>query len=518
MDVFELWESVLNAVKEQDPQYYGMFSSQIFPISFQGNILTLTVVKPYLAGWIYNVYGKRLEEILYSLTEAGIEIQVKENSAPSPASFSPERAAHVEESPSPYGHEKKEEIKKSAPFSPFPEDIQKSDDAALPLDLTNIRPMRPEEVNLPSLKEVIGNPQPTLFSQPGTQQTSANRESMNYTFDNFVYGMPNQMAYTAAHAIAESVCKNKYDKQFNPLFIYGPPGLGKTHLLRAIQNYVAVHAPNKKVLFKGTLDFTGEVVAAIKNSKTEELRKNYQTVDVLLLDDVQLLGGKESTSTEWFSTFNILFEHQKNIIMTSDRTPEDIEKLEERLKSRFAGGLVAQILQPDYEMCCIILQKKAEEDRIAMPTEVINFISSHINKNVRVLEGAYNKVKLYCEMMKLPITIETAQQSLQDDPSIKKSSEITVDRIIDTVCLHYGVSRAKILGAGRPKKIVVPRQIAMYLCRHELGESFPSLAHIFNKKDHTSVMYACTKVEQALEKDALLKQTVSQLEELLKKG
>lgn len=525
MDVFTLWDYVLSYVKEHDAQYLEMFTTRIFPVSFQGNILTLTVGKPYLVGWIHNVYGKQLQDIIFRCINSKVEIIVQSQeetpiSAPSPlpaSSFTLHEPVPVSygsaDQHTPYQENADTE---NAPFPPIDHEAPFPVDHQTPIDLSDLKPKKPDEVELPNVSDVI-NCQPSLFSKSQTEDEQKSRESVNYTFDNFVYGMPNQMAYTAARSVAESVCSGRYDKQFNPLFIYGPSGLGKTHLLYAIQNYINEKQPQKKVLFKGSIDFLNELIASIKNNKTEIFRRNYQTVDVLLLDDIQVFGGRGATSLEWFHTFNILLERQKNIIMTSDRTPEDIDKLEDRLQSRFSSGLVAPILPPDFEMCCIILQDKAAKDHIEMPQDVISFISGHINKNIRVLEGAYHAVKIHCEMMHIPITLEAAQDALANNPFILKTQELTVDKIIDTVCEYYEVSRPKLLGTSRPKKIVVPRQVAMFLCRRELGESFPTLATVFNKKDHTSIMYACSKVEKSMEQDPTFKQAISQLHDLLKK-
>ncbi len=554
MDVFQLWEHVLNYVKEHDAQYLDMFTTQIFPVSFQGNVLVIAVTKPYLINWLKTMYEGKLKDIMARELHTQAEVVIQPVGAPSPAPAAPPAPApHVSapyetrtpapamvaETVEPFGaHEEApfpEEEPTPAPFppdlgpvygsdiSPAPEYPQMKTAAPppMPIDIASLRPKSIQDVDLPTPQDVLGQQQPSLFpSQEGgqdSQQPAKNLESANCTFDNFVNGMPNKMAYEAAHAVAESVCAHSYNRQLNPLFIYGPPGLGKTHLLYAIQNYVNARAPKIKVLFKTSVMFMNELISSIKNQKTDEFRRTYNTVDVLLLDDVQFFGGRASTSFEWFTTFNILFEHQKYIIMTSDRTPEDIDKLEERLQSRFASGLVAPILPPDFEICCAILEKKSEQDGIRMPADVINFIASHINRNVRLLEGAYNVVKLHCEMMKIPITLDATKEALKNNPYIAKTHEITVDRIIDTVCQYYAVPRVKLLGTSRPKKIVIPRQVAMFLCRNELGESFPTLKDVFHKKDHTSIMYACSKVQKSIDEDPTFKQTIEHLRDLLKK-
>lgn len=512
MDVFTLWDEVLDYVKQHDPQYHSMFSNEIYPVSFQGNILTLAVEKPQRIVWLRKFYLNKLSKVVSDLTKTRAEILIQtleeEPAEPEPA---PAR-----ETPAVYAPKEED-----APFpfdtpAPLPEEPPKP----LPFDISNLRPKKVTEADLPKVADVLGTRETSLFPEEAPSEEKPVMqvaENKNNTFENFVYGVCNRMAYEAALSVAESSASKSYNKSLNPLFIYGPAGLGKTHLLHAIRNYVGAHAPQIKALFLTSETFTNELVNAINTRTQENFRRKYRTVDMLLIDDVQFFGGRDSSAFELFNTFNMLFDKGKYIVMTSDRTPSDIKDLEDRLQSRFSSGLLVGIDPPDIDICCAILKRRAAKDGIDLPQDVTEFIAKHINKNVRVLEGAYNSVKMYCSMQKRPIDLASTREALATNPLIKKSHEVTVDTIIDTVCAYYEVSRAKLLGPTRPKKIAVPRQIAMYLCRAELGESFPALAEVFHKKDHTSVLYAYNKVQDSIDGDPSFKKTIEHLHELLKK-
>lgn len=510
MDVFSLWEQVLDYVKEHDPQYYNMFSEQIFPVSFQGNILTLTVSKAYLSGWIRNVYGKTLRNLLQELTgverpEIIIQIMSKGIEEKITTDISPVSSVSRQEP-------------NAETVNPFAFDLPtfQENPEPSPFDFSHIRPKSIDEVTLPNIADTLPQKKDPVLPVKESN-TDMHVEFNDQTFDNFISAQCNLIAYQAAQEVARSVVNHDYSMNLNPLFIYGPSGLGKTHLLHAIRNYIHDKAPDIKSLFITSEGFTNELISAITKSTQEKFRKKYRTVDVLLLDDVQFFSNKDTSAIEIFNTFNQLFENKKHIIMTSDRVPEDLKGLEDRLKSRFSTGFVAEISTPDYEICCAILKDKAERDHLEMSEKAIDYIASHINKNIRVLEGAYNTVKVYCKMKHLSITVDTAKEALANNQYIKSSHELTVDHIIDTVCDFYSVSKSKVMGTGRPKKIVIPRQVAMYLCRTELQESYSALKEIFHKKDHTSILYACDKIQNEIDNDPNFKSTVQRIRESLHK-
>ena len=336
-------------------------------------------------------------------------------------------------------------------------------------------------------------------------------ESGEFTFDTFVVGDSNKLAYAAARAVADAPAEH-----YNPLFIYGDSGLGKTHLLHAICNYIHENKPELSVLFVSSETFTNELIDAIQNHTMPKFRAKYRNLDFLLIDDVQFFGSKDATKMEIFNTFNDLFDKKKHIIMTSDRTPQDIDKLEDRLQTRFSSGLVAPISPPDYEICCIILQQRAEKLNITLPKDVVDYIASHINTNVRELEGAFNKLVTFSQIKKQTITLAFTKDALKDQIPLDNRQELTVDFIIDTVCQYYGVKKDKLLGRGRPQKIVIPRQIAMYLCRNELNESYPTLRDYFHRKDHSTVLYACERVEKDIDRDPQTRASIEAIRKLLK--
>lgn len=496
MDIFTIWDCVLNQIKEKDPQLFTMFSTQIIPVSFSEDHMIIAVTKPYLIMWLKKIYWNELNAIAARKIGHPIHISVQ----------------ILQENPFLPSQEPAKETPVQTPAEPE----QKKEDQSLPHppDFTNLKPKKADEVKLPSITSVMGQQQETLFSSLPDKETSSPVENTGssmdneFTFENFVYGNCNQLAYESALATAKNPSTGP-----NPLFIYGPSGLGKTHLLHAIKNYVNNHFPSMNVRFVTSETFTNDLITAIRDRTTDRFRKRYRTVDYLLIDDVQFfgIGSKDATKLEIFHTFNDLFNNKKHIIMTSDRTPNDIEELEDRLRSRFGSGLVVPITKPDFEICCAILQKKAEKENFSLPDDVIKYIALHINTNIRELEGAFNKVFSFSKIKQTPVTLEFAKDALKDQIGDDENHEITVDDILEEVCRYFSVKKDKLIGKSRPKNIVIPRQIAMYLCRRELDESYPTLAAYFHKKDHTTIIYACEKVETSMKKDPNLRRIIEEI-------
>lgn len=517
MDMFSLWERILSYVEKNDSQYYTMFLEQLSPYSFSEGRFTIAANKSYLIQWLQNLYTQKIASLIEEATGAPATVQIILNPNGDPAAAVPPVAPAPAPIPVPAPPD-------PAPFpetDPFPADGP--DPLTPPIDVASIRPKSLAETKLPSIEDKLrehrGQGEMDLFSTTPPEPLAPGRKNAfsEFTFETFVSGNCNEMAYQAALAVAEQIATNNYNRAFNPLFIYGPSGLGKTHLLRAIQNYLPAHSNGKKAVFMPSETFVNELISAIGSKTQEKFRQKYRTVDVLLLDDVQFFGKTESSAIELFNTFNNLFDNRKNIVMTSDSTPENIRDLEDRLKSRFASGLVVQISPPDFEICCAILERRAETDGVNLPQDVVEFIARHINKNIRELEGAYYSVKVYCHIARREISLDAAKEALKSHSAFKESKELTMDLIIDTVCRQYDVPRAKLVGKSRPKNIVIPRQIAMYLCRNDMGESYQSIADVFHKNDHTSVLQACRRVEKAIATDPTMKKTIDGLRELLKK-
>lgn len=327
-----------------------------------------------------------------------------------------------------------------------------------------------------------------------------------YTFDTFVVGSNNKFAQAAALAVAESP-----GETYNPLFIYGGAGLGKTHLMHSIAHFILENNAESKVLYVTSEEFTNELIETIRNGNNTAMtkfREKYRNIDVLLVDDIQFIIGKESTQEEFFHTFNSLHSAKKQIIISSDKPPKDMEILEERFRSRFEWGLIADISLPDYETRMAILHKKEELDGCSINEEVIKYIANNIKSNIRELEGAFNKVVAFAKLEKREINLELAEQALKDIISPDEKKVITPEYVISIVAEHFGVSSSDICGNKRNSKIVVPRQIAMYLCREIISTPLKSIGKSMGNRDHTTVMHGIDKVEHELEIDDNLKNTI----------
>ncbi|WP_081779839.1 chromosomal replication initiator protein DnaA [Butyrivibrio proteoclasticus] len=327
-----------------------------------------------------------------------------------------------------------------------------------------------------------------------------------YRFDTFVVGSNNKFAHSASLAVAESP-----GISYNPLFLYGGPGLGKTHLMHSIGHFIMEHNHKAKVLYVTSEQFTNEVIESIRSGKTEsmsKLREKYRTVDVLMVDDVQFIIGKESTQEEFFHTFNELHQAGKQIILSSDKPPKEMETLEERFRSRFEMGLIADIQSPDYETRMAILRKNTEAYGKSIDDEVINYIATNIKSNIRELEGAYNKIIAYSRLNNVDITLENAMEALKDIIYPDKSKVITPQLIIDTVCEQYGTKKEDVLSKKRNSEIVLPRQVIMYLCREHTDASLEEIGKILGKKDHTTVMSGINKIKQKMTFDDELNKNI----------
>ena len=317
-----------------------------------------------------------------------------------------------------------------------------------------------------------------------------------YTFEQFVVGANNRFAAAAAQAVADAPAR-----AYNPLFIYGPVGLGKTHLMHAIGQRVLKSNGRARVVYVSSETFTNEFITAIKNNQTVEFRNRYRTVDVLLIDDIQFLEGKEQTQEEFFHTFNTLHEATKQLVISSDRPPKDIQTLENRLRSRFEWGLLADIQPADLETREAILRKKAESDGIGVPHEVTSYIAKIIPSNIRQLEGALIKLTAYASLYQLPITVELATEVLRNEINEVPLRKVTIALIKDKVARFHGITLKELEGQRRDHRLTVPRQIAMFLSCDLTNASLPQIAREFGKKDHTTVMYARNKVKEQMERD-----------------
>jgi chromosomal replication initiator protein len=327
-----------------------------------------------------------------------------------------------------------------------------------------------------------------------------------YTFDDFVIGNSNRFAHAAAQAVAEAPAM-----AYNPLFLYGGVGLGKTHLMHAIGHRVLARNPNANIVYVSSEKFTNEFIIAIKNNQTVEFRNRYRHVDVLLIDDIQFLEGKEQTQEEFFHTFNSLHEAQKQLVISSDRPPKEIQTLENRLRSRFEWGLLTDIQPPDFETREAILRKKAETEKVPVPDEVLAFIAKVIPSNIRELEGSLIRVVAFASLTKSQITVELAAEVLKNAVAQAPMHRVTIPLIKERVAKHYAISIKEMEAQRRDQRVTLPRQIAMYIAWQLTGASLPQIAREFGKKDHTTAMYARDKIADMMEADEAFRNKIRSL-------
>ena len=332
------------------------------------------------------------------------------------------------------------------------------------------------------------------FSSNPSFHTNYENANLNpkYKFDTFVVGSNNKFAHSASLAVAESP-----GEVYNPLYLYGGPGLGKTHLMHSIGHFILENNPDMKVLYVTSEEFTNEVIESIRSGNAasmSKLREKYRTVDVLMVDDVQFIIGKESTQEEFFHTFNVLHAARKQIILSSDKPPKEMETLDERFRSRFEWGLTADIQPPDYETKMAILRKNAEQYDRKIDEEIIQYIANNIKSNIRELEGAFNKIIAFAKLNKVELTLPLAEEALKDVIYPNKPKEITPTLIINVVAEHFGVKPEDITSQKRNSEFVQPRQVMMYLCREMTDTSYINIAKLLGKKDHTTIIHGYNKI------------------------
>jgi chromosomal replication initiator protein len=337
----------------------------------------------------------------------------------------------------------------------------------------------------------------------------ANNLIPKYTFENFVVGASNQFAHAASLAVA-----NQPGEHYNPLFIYGGVGLGKTHLINAIGHRVMERRPANKVLYLSSESFMNELIASLRRDKMDEFKTRFRNIDALILDDVQFIAGKERTQEEFFHTFNSLYEGHKQIIITSDKFPKEIPELEDRLRNRFEWGLIADIQPPDMETRVAILQKKAEVEGVMLPHDVAIFLAANIDSNVRELEGSLTRLGAFASLTKATISIDLAKEVLHNTLR-GNSREVTVESIQKTICDYYNLKINDLKAKRRTKNIALPRQVAMYLARKHTSTSFPTIGSKFGGRDHSTVIHAAKTIEKKIKEDPQMQTTIEKLEKNL---
>jgi chromosomal replication initiator protein len=383
---------------------------------------------------------------------------------------------------------------------------------------SNIVPPRPAETDIvlevqqvassrSSGEEAISSGQSKVA---GNSLSHSYRQGLNerYTFESFIVGSGNELAFAACQAIAQQP-----GTKYNPLFLYGGVGIGKTHLIQAVGNTIAAREPSAKVLYISTEQFVQEFVDALRFRKTADFAGHYRTADVLIIDDVQFIAGKDKMQEEFFHTFNALHQANKQIIISSDKPPKDIPTLEDRLRSRFAGGMSIDMQIPDFETRCAIVQTKAQDHNTQLPQDVVEYLAMNIQTNIRELEGALNQLLAFCEMRGLDPSLSIITSLLSVSKSRPK--HLSAKQIIERTARHFQIPLEDIVGPKRDKDIVVPRQVAMYMLRSELHLSFPKIARELGRKDHTTAIHSVEKIEKESRVDASLRMAISEIKEHL---
>lgn len=342
--------------------------------------------------------------------------------------------------------------------------------------------------------------------EPARPPQRINHLVAKYTFANFVIGASNQFAHAACAAVA-----NQPGDHYNPLFIYGGVGLGKTHLVNAIGHQAVAQRPSLKIVYLSSESFMNELIASLRRDRMDEFKRKFRNVDLLILDDVQFIAGKERTQEEFFHTFNSLYESHKQIVITSDKFPKEIPGLEDRLRNRFEWGLIADIQPPDMETRVAILQKKAEVEGVLLPHDVAIFLASNIDSNVRELEGSLTRLGAFSSLTKAVITVDLAKELLRN--TLKGAQrEITVENIQKTICDYFNIKIGDLKAKRRTQNIALPRQVAMYLCRKYTENSFPAIGDKFGGRDHSTVIHASKTIERKIKEDPHMQNTIEKLE------
>ena len=443
----KLWQDALAQLESNlNPQHFATWIKPLHLVKIERDLVILEVPNRFVLDWVRDNYAKLIQQVLADLSAVSYRLQIN--------------VAGQEKDLHPVGARRREE----------------------------------KEARLVQA-EVI--PQ-----SPGGSDINLNRK---YTFEEFVAGSSNQFAFAAAMAVA-----NNPATTYNPLFIYGGVGLGKTHLINAIGNALLKKSPTMRVCYYTSEKFTNELINSLRYQRMDEFHKKFRSMDVLLIDDIQFIAGKERTQEEFFHTFNTLYESHKQIVVTSDKFPKEIPGLEERLRSRFEWGLIADIQPPDVETKQAILNMKAEQNRIDLPREVALFLANATCSNVRELEGLLIRLGAYSSLTSTPITLEMARQTLKDI-LVERTKDVTIDEIIKRVAQHYNIKVSDLKSPKRLKAVVLPRQIAMFLARQLTSSSYPEIGERFGGKDHSTIIHAIRKIEKLLEENYQMRQTVEML-------
>lgn len=533
----ELWYGMLNEVKKKIPStmYSTWIESSLILVSYENDIVTIDTAKSFVRAFIKKKYNALLEEAASKVTGRPTKVNIIYSSVDT------EEEPPTIETPSPDSIESSTTPSQDSPAIEVTPEIEPPKEKRKVSIVTGIETIRKEDLqprkkNQSLSDKELSHEADTLYKevklQPETLLTAdgeldfpeirdAQKLSVppnqsvvesdglgsNYTFDTFIVGNSNRMAHAAALAIAETPAE-----RYNPYFIYGGSGLGKTHLMHAIGHRIREKYPDMVIRCITSEDFANELIQSLQDKNPESFRQRYRNVDVLLVDDIQFLENKEHTQEEFFHTFNKLYQDHKQMVFTSDRPPQDIKKLEERLRSRFQGGMVTCIEPPDLETRTAILRNRAQQSPISFEKDALDFIAANVSKNIRQLEGAFAQVSLLASQEHSPVTLELTQKALKDLIQANSTKKyITLDEITKAVCQFYKVKYEDMMSKKKAKSIAFPRQVAMYLCRVMTEQTYPHIGASFNGRDHTTVMHACTKIENIMKEDEHIRRSIEEL-------
>lgn len=516
IDLGTFWEKVLDKTKTMIslPIWEKVVYSGLFPFTLEKDILTLCSMQDYIKNLIDNnpPILSALERATQDIAGRKISIVIIDSSLSTEAFNMESNITDTEES-SPKDLTIDSPPMPDSPVEPAPTEssnfIKPIYSPPVYIDQKNLHPDTSND------KEVMYIPpsDTTLLQEPPSTIEEFKSITLNeeYRFETFIVGNTNRVAYSMAQAVAEVPAH-----KFNPLFIYGQSGLGKTHLMHAIGHYIKEHHPDLNIMCISSEKFLNDFIESLYRKSAERFREKYRSIDVLMIDDIQFLQAKDSTLTEFFHTYNTLYNEKKQIILTSDTLPIDMKNIEDRLISRFEAGCIVTIDPPDLETRIAILQSKADRELLKNPSlqiskDAINYIASAVDTNIRSLEGAFNNVLMSASLINKPVTSEYAYSILKDMIGEKKAKHVNIEFIQDFISSYFKIKKIDLLGQKRTKQLAYPRQIAMYLCRELINASYPSIATSFGKKDHTTVLHAYEKIDKSYKTDTDSKKMIDDI-------
>lgn len=485
MQAKQLWQAVLTDMERRLSR--NAFDNWLRPstiVGFENDVATIGAANTFNASTLKTRYGAEIERVLSEIVGRPIRVEFTVLNAEDEPQAASRKPLAVSEQPSAVGRRpaSAKPVRKSAPEPP------------------PTRPVAPARVSPPTRQLELA-PTPEHGLNP------------RYVYENYVVGSSNRFVHAASLSVAEHP-----GGKYNPFYIYGGVGLGKTHLLHAIGHRALGLGAAQTIVYVSSEKFTNDVINAIRQQRMEEFRARYRSIDILMIDDIQFIGGKDATQEEFFHTFNALYQSGKQVVISSDKPPKAIGGIEERLRSRFEGGLIVDVQLPDYEMRTAILRTKAEDLGVALPADVVEYVAQRDQSNIRELEGALNKILAFAELGGRPLSLQLAMEAMTESGPGGKRVEATAQMVLDAVADYFNVSLTDLRGRSRSKEIVLPRQVGMYLLREETGSSLVEIGQALGGRDHTTVMYGIDKIERDLQTDNALRGHVMKIREAVFSG